>query len=415
MAKNIEKITIKIEGIEWEEALDKAFKKKQKDVKIDGFRSGSVPKDIYIEKVGIESLYMDAINIVSSNAYEKAMEKSKIEPVIAPVVDVKDVNEKEVTFEYTITGKPEITLGAYKNLNIKKEKVSVSKEDIEEEITNLRNQLAEIKVKEDGVVENHDTAVIDFKGFVDGKELEGASGDNYPLEIGSNTFIPGFEESVIGMKVNDTKTIHLKFPKDYVKDLANKDVDFEITLREIKTRILPEINKEFFEDLGYDKVTNEKELEAEVKNILVDRKQKEIDDKYLEAVLNKATENMKVELSDEIIHDEIHRMIHQFEEQLRLQNISLEDYFKYTGTTEEDLHKNMENEAIKRIKYRYLLEEVAKKENIDVTLEEAEKDAEEMAKNYGITKDELLKAFGSMEVLKYDAKMRKTLEFMQNN
>ncbi len=415
MAKNIEKITIKIEGKEWQDALDKTFKKKQKDVRIDGFRKGAVPKEVYYEKVGVSSLYMDSMNEVVDSAYQKALKESKILPAIEPVIDVTSVDENSVTFEITIVGKPDIELGAYKNLKIKKEEVKVTAEEVKEEIEHLRNEFAEIKVKEKGEVENKDTAIIDFKGFIDGQELEGGSGANYPLEIGSNTFIPGFEENVIGMKVGDKKTIHLKFPDDYVKDLAGKEVDFEIILREIKTRILPEINETFFEDLGYDKVTNEKELKEEVKKILTEKKQQEIDDKYIEEKLQKASDNMKVDLPDEIIHDEIHRMIGQFEEQLKMQGLTKEQYFQYANLNEETLHENMRPEAIRRIKYRYLLEEVAIKENIEVTDEEVEKDANEMAENYGITKEELLKAFGSEEVLKYDAKMRKTLEFLKNN
>ena len=415
MAKNTEKITIKIEGEEWQKALDKTFKKKQKDVKIDGFRKGAVPKEVYYEKVGIESLYMDSLNDVADNAFRKALKEAKVKPIIEPGIDVTDVNKDCATFEITLIGKPDITLGAYKDLKIKKETAKITDEEVANEIEHLRNEFAEIKVKEDGKVETGDTAVIDFKGFVDGKELDGGSGANYPLEIGSNTFIPGFEDAVLGMKVDETKTIDLKFPDNYTPDLAGKKVKFDVTVKEIKTRILPEIDDDFFEDLGYDKVTNEKELKDEVKKILMERKQQELDDKYIEDILSKASDNMKVELDEEIIHDEIHRLMSQFEEQLKMQGLTLDQYFEFTKMTHDDLHKNMEPEAIKRIKYRFLLEEVALKEKIEVTEEEADKDAEEMAKNYGITKDELMKAFGSKEVLMYDAKMRKTLDFLKNN
>ena len=415
MAKNDEKITIKIEGEEWQKALDKAFKKKAKEVKVDGFRKGAVPKDIYLEKFGIESLYMDAVDDCINDAYKKALDQSKIEPVIEPKVDVSQIDKDSVTFEITITGKPEVKLGAYKDLKIKKDKVEVSKEEIDEEINHLREQFAEIRVKEEGEVEDGDTAVIDFKGYVDGEELEGGSGENFPLEIGSHTFIPGFEEGVLGMKVNEEKELDLQFPDDYVKDLAGKKVTFHVTLKEIKTRVLPDVDEDFFKDLGYDKVTNAEELAKEVENVVKNRKQNEIDDRFIEEVLKTASENMEVELSDAIIDDEVHRMIHQFEDQLKMQNLKMDQYLEFSGMTHEDLHKNMEPEAIKRIKYRYLLEAVAEAEKIEVTDEEAEKDAEEMAQNYGISKEELLEAFGSMEVLKYDAKMRKTLEFLKEN
>ena len=415
MAKNKDVVTIEIAGKDWEKALDKAFKKKVKEVKVDGFRKGSVPKNIYMEKFGIESLYMDAANDVVQDAYTKALKDSKVEPVIEPAIDVKEINEEKVVFEITITGKPEVKLGDYKNLKVKKEDVEVSKEEVDHEIEHLREQFAEIRVKEDGEVEDGDTAVIDFKGTVDGKELEGGSGENFPLEIGSHTFIPGFEEGVLGMKVGEEKDLHLKFPEDYVKDLAGKEVVFHVTLNEIKTRILPDIDEDFFKDLGYDKVTNQDELVIEVEKVIKDRKTQDADDRFLEEVLKNASENMEVDLPEEMIDDEVHRMMHQFESQLKMQGLTLDQYMEFTKMSHEDFHKNMEPEAIKRIKYRYLIEAVAEKEKIEVTDEEAEKDADEMAKNYGISKEELVNAFGGMDVLKYDSKMRKTLNFLKEN
>ena len=400
MAKNKDVVTIEIAGKDWEKALDKAFKKKVKEVKVDGFRKGSVPKNIYMEKFGIESLYMDAANDVVQDAYTKALQDSKVEPVIEPAIDVKEINEEKVVFEITITGKPDVKLGDYKNLKVKKEDVEVSKEEVDHEIEHLREQFAEIRVKEDGEVEDGDTAVIDFKGTVDGKELEGGSGENFPLEIGSHTFIPGFEEGVLGMKVGEEKDLHLKFPEDYVKDLAGKEVVFHVTLNEIKTRILPDIDEDFFKDLGYDKVTNQDELVIEVEKVIKDRKSQDADDRFLEEVLKNASENMEVDLPEEIIDDEVHRMMHQFESQLKMQGLTLDQYMEFTKMSHEDFHKNMEPEAIKRIKYRYLIEAVAEKEKIEVTDEEAEKDADEMAKNYGISKEELVNAFGGMDVLK---------------
>ncbi len=415
MAKNTEKVTIKIEGEEWSKALDKAFKKRAKEVQVDGFRKGNVPKDIYLKKFGIESLYMEAMNIVADEAYSKAMKKAKVTPAVEPSFDVKSIDEKSVEFELTIVGKPDVKLGKYKDLKIKKEKADVTKEEIETEISHLREQFAEIRVKEDGKVENGDTAVIDFLGTVDGKELEGGKGANFPLEIGSHTFIPGFEEGVLGMKVGEEKDLDLEFPKDYVKDLAGKKVTFHVTLNEIKTRVLPDIDEDFFKDLGYDKVTNAEELSKEVEKVIKDRKKQEIDDRFLEEVLSKASENMEIEIPEEMLDDEVHRMMHQMEEQLKMQGITMEQYMQFSKLSHEDMHKNMEPEATKRIKYRYLLEAVAEAENIEVTKEEADKDAEEMASNYGITKEELIKAYGSEEVLIYDAKMRKTLDFLKNN
>lgn len=412
--KNVHEIEIKIEGKEWEECLDKSFKKKIKDVKVDGFRKGACPKDVYLKKFGKESLYMDAVDQAIEIAYEKCMKENDLIPVIQPTLDVKNIDENSVTLSFKIITKPEIKLGAYKDLKIKKETVEVSNKEIDEEIEKLRENFAEIKVKEDKEkIAEHDTAVINFKGYVDGKELEGGSGENFPLEIGSNTFIPGFESGLIGLKKGDKKTLDLQFPADYAKDLSGKDVKFDVEVMEVKTRVLPEIDQAFFEDLGYDKVTNEEELKKEVEKLIKERKENDLEDKYLEECLQKAADNMTLELNEEIIDDEVHRMIHQFEEQLKMQGLSLDQYREFTGVDHEALHKQMEPEATKRVKYRYLLEEVANVEKIDFTDKEVEKKSQEMAENYGITKEELLEAYGSLDIIKYDMKMREAMEIIR--
>ena len=413
--KNVKEIEIKIEGETWENALDKAYKKKNKEVKVEGFRKGTAPKNIFIKKFGIEALYMDAVDFVMDEAYQKALDEAKITPVIEPKLDITSISEKEAVFKFTITDNPEVTLGEYKKLGIKKETVKVTKEEIDEEVAKLQNQLAEIAPKEKGKVEKGNTAVIDFEGFVDGKALDGGKGENYPLEIGTNTFIPGFEDGVIGMAIGETKELNLKFPEDYVADLKGKEVKFNVTVREIKERIVPELNEDFYKDLGYENIKNETEFRKEVENVITERKTADIEDAHLEKCLEKASDNMKVELSEDIIDEEVHRMIHQFEDQLKMQGIKVEDYMQITGMTHEKMHEQMEPEAIKRIKYRYLLEAIADAEKIDFTEEEVNKKAEEMASNYGITVEELLKAYGSNEIVKYDMKMHGALEIVKNN
>ena len=413
--KNVKEIEIKIEGETWENALDKAYKKKNKEVKVEGFRKGTAPKNIFIKKFGIEALYMDAVDFVMDEAYQKALDEAKITPVIEPKLDITSISEKEAVFKFTITAKPEVTLGEYKKLGIKKETVKVTKEEIDEEVSKLQNQLAEIAPKEKGKVEKGNTAVIDFEGFVDGKALDGGKGENYPLEIGTNTFIPGFEDGIIGMAIGETKELNLKFPEDYVADLKGKEVKFNVTIREIKERIVPELNEDFYKDLGYENIKNETEFRKEVENVITERKTADIEDAHLEKCLEKASDNMKVELSEDIIDEEVHRMIHQFEDQLKMQGIKVEDYMQITGMTHEKMHEQMEPEAIKRIKYRYLLEAIADAEKIDFTEEEVNKKAEEMASNYGITVEELLKAYGSNEIVKYDMKMHGALEIVKNN
>lgn len=413
MEKNVHEITVVIDKEEWAKALDKAYKKKNKEVKIDGFRKGAAPKDIFIKKFGIESLYMDAVDQVVDPAYKKALDEAKITPVIEPKLDIKSVTEEAVTFVFTLIERPEVKLGDYKNLGIKKESPKVTKKEIEEEIKNLRDKLAEITLKEGGKIEDGDTAVIDFKGFVDGKPLEGGTGENYPLQIGSHTFIPGFEEGLVGLKSGDEKTLELTFPEDYVEDLKGKKVKFKVKINEIKTRVLTELNEDFYKDLGYEDMKTKEELEEEVKKTISLKKEEELDDKYTEECLDKAVSNMTVSLNKEIVDDEIHHMIHQFEQRLASQGLNIEQYYQFSGMTHEKLHEQMHDEAEKRVKYRYLIEAVSEKENISVTDEETEAKAKEMSENYGISKDELIKAYGSLEVIKYDIKMHKALEIIK--
>ena len=413
--KNVHEIEIKLTS-DWSKCLDNAFKKKVNEVKVDGFRKGTCPKEIYIKKFGIESLYMDAVDEAVGIAYKKALDENKdITPVIEPKVDVKNISEKEVEFKFTIISKPEIKLGEYKNLGIKKDEVKVTKKEIEDEISKMQDRFADLIVKTDGIVEEGNTAIIDFKGEVDGAPLEGGSAENYSLEIGTHSFIPGFEEGLVGHKTGDIVTLNLKFPEDYVENLKGKDVTFEVKINEVKVRVLPEINEDFFKDLGYEDIKTKEELESKVKSELLKEKEAKIVDAHLDKVLDKAVENMKVELNEEIIDDEIHRMIHEYERQLQMQGLDMQKYFELTGDTEESLHKKMEGEATKRVKYRYLIEEVAAKENVEFTKEEVDAKAKEMAENYGISVDELIKAYGSLDVVKYDMTMHKALEIIKEN
>ncbi len=410
--KNVHDIEIEIKGKEWEDILDATFKKRNRNLKVDGFRKGKCPKNIYIQRFGIESLYMDAIDAASSKAYMDAIKKEDLIPVCEPKMDIKDISKDHVKFTFTIITRPEVKLGEYKNLDVKKDAVKVTKKEIEEEIARLASRFAEIVVKDNGEVVEGNTAVIDFEGFVDGKPLEGGNGENYPLEIGSHTFIPGFEEGVVGMKVGETKELNLKFPDEYTKELAGKKVKFKVTVREIKERVLPELNKEFYEDLGFKDVKTEEEFNKEVKKMLEERKQEDVNNKYVDDVLEAAAKNMKVDINEEIIDDEVHRMMHQFEEQMRMQGLTLDQYFEFSGTTHEDMHKQMEPEATKRVKYRYLIEEVADKEKIEISDKDAEEEAQKMADQYAVSKEEFLTHFGGLETVKYDMRMKKAIQII---
>ena len=414
MKKNVHEIEIKLDK-EWTSALDEVFKKKNKETKIDGFRKGTAPKDVYLKHFGIESLYMDAVDSCISVAYKKALEQEKLVPVVEPKVDVTGISDTNVIFKFTIITKPEVVLGEYKNLKVKKDKVTVSDEEVNHEIDHLREHMADVVVKENGVVAEGDTAVIDFTGFINGEEFEGGKGENFPLEIGSHSFIPGFEEGLIGLKSGEEKNLELKFPENYIENLKGKDVTFKVKINEVKTRVLPDINEDFFADLGYDDVKTEAELRAKVKEEITLEKEHIADDEFVNKCLDAAVKNMKVDINEEIIDEEIHRMIDQYAYQLQMQGMNIDDYYKMTGTTEDDLHKMMAPEAEKRVKYRYLIEGIADDEDLKFTEEEIKNRAEELAKQFNMSVEELVKNFGSMDVIEYDLRMHKSLEILKES
>ena len=259
---------VKLGGAEWEKCLDDTFKNKVKDVKIDGFRKGTVPKDIYLKKFGIESLFMDAADAALPTLYRKLMDENKdLEPAVMPTVDIKNINEKEIVVTFSVVTKPEVKLGKYKDLKIEKEKIEVTEEEIEHELGHLKEQFIEIKAKEDGVVEEGNEVRIDFEGFKDNVPFEGGKSENYRLVIGSHSFIPGFEEGIIGMKVGEEKELNLKFPEDYhAEELKGKDVVFKVKVNEINERVYPEMNDDFFKDLAIPEVDTEQKLRDFLKN-----------------------------------------------------------------------------------------------------------------------------------------------------
>ena len=248
---NLKEIEKTVEGKVWEDAIEKAYKKAIKKIKIDGFRPGKAPKNVFLKKYGETNLWIDAADIVLEDAYREVLEDAKDLDIVArPEISLKSIDDKKVEFLFTLTLKPEVKLGKYKKLGVKKEDVKVSKEEVENAILSLRNRYSEMIPKE-GKAENGDVAVIDFEGFKDGVAFEGGKGENYSLTLGSNTFIPGFEDGVIGMKIGEEKDLNLTFPKDYQsEELRGKDVVFHVVLNDLKTLSIPELDEDFFEDLG---------------------------------------------------------------------------------------------------------------------------------------------------------------------
>ena len=411
--KNVHEVSVKIDGDAWKEALDKAFNEKVKDAKVDGFRKGKVPRNIYEKNFGKESLWLTAADVVLQDAYVKAMEESKLVPVVQPDVNLKNISDEEVEFTFTIITKPEVNVKKYKGLKIKPEEVKVTKEEIEHELGHVLERYTELVTKE-GKVEAGDIAVIDFEGFKDGVAFDGGKGENYSLEIGSNTFIPGFEEQVIGMEVGEEKDLNVTFPEDYgVKDLKGAPVVFKVKVNEIKTKQARELDEDFFEDLGLEGVDSKEKLEAEIEKSIKAQKEMDSENKYIDTILEEVSKNVEVDIPEEMVNEEIDRLKRRFEEQMRMQGISLDLYYQFTKSTEADLRNQLEKEAYSNVLYRLMLEEIMTLEKIEVSEEDAEKEAEELAKKYQVSKDEFLANFGGIDMIKYDLEMRKTIDLLK--
>jgi len=409
----VHEVEVKIDGDKWTKAVDKVFEKRQKTVKVDGFRKGKVPRSIYEKKFGKESLYLEAADIVVEDAYVKAMEKTDVTPVVKPTVELKDINDKECVFTFKIVTKPEVVVKKYKGLNVKPKKVEVTEEEIEHELGHVLERFTELVTKDEKAkVENKDVAIIDFEGFKDGVAFDGGKGENYSLEIGSNTFIPGFEEQIIGMKAGEEKDI--KLPEDYTaQDLAGKDVVFKVKVNEIKVKQNRELDEDFFEDLGIEGVDSEKKLRDHIKEDLKKHKELDAENDYIDELLDAISKHVEVDIPQEMVDDETDRLVERFEEQMRSQGISLDLYYQFTQTTEEDLRNKMEKEAYTNLVYRLMLEQISKEEKIEVTDAEVEKELDKLAAQYKITKEQFLKEFGGLEFVKYDVEVHKVLELLK--
>ena len=408
--KNIVELTEKISGDKWKDALKKSFDKNSKKIKMDGFRPGKVPYDMYVKRNGIDALVLDAIDLVINEAYLNAIDTNKIVPAAMPSYDIKNLSEDEIEFVFKVVTKPELKIKKYKDLKVKKDELKVTDEEINHEIEHLLEHYAELVIK-DGKVENGDTVIIDYVGRVDDKEFEGGSAENYSLEIGSNTFIPGFEEQLIGMSKEETKDIKVTFPSDYhAENLKGKDAIFTVTVHEIKVKENRKLDEEFFEDLGMEGVNSEETLKASIKEHLEAHKKTDIENKFVEELMDSISKNTEVDIPEEMVNEEIDRLMHRAEENLKYQGISLDLYYQFTKSTEEDMRKSLEPEAFKNVMYRLILEEVQKLENITVTDSEIEKELDKMAEEYKKSKEEIEKELGGKEMIRYDLEVRKTFE-----
>ena len=406
-------VNIKIEGEEWKNALHKAYKKNNKKAKIDGFRPGKAPYEIFVKHYGIENLFIDAADSCLQESYLKAITDSKLIPVTEPKVDIKEIDEEHVEFIFTIITKPEIKIKKYEGLKIKKDKLEVKEEEIQDEIDHLLEQYAELVVKE-GTVENGDTVILDYEGFLDGVPFEGGKAENYSLVIGSNTFIPGFEEQLIGMDKDSEKEIKVTFPEDYhAENLKGKETTFKVKVHEIKTKQNRELDDEFFEDLGMEGVNSLETLKESIKEHLEAHKKTDIENKFVDDMLDAISKQTEIDIPEEMVEDEINHLIKRFEEQLKYQGVSLDLYYSLTKSTEKDLREQVEKEAFKNVLYRLILEELVKILEITVTDEEANEELEKMAKQYNATKEDIQKELGGMDMIKYDIEIRKAFDKLE--
>lgn len=406
---------LKLEGKEWKGCLDESFNKKRKDIKMDGFRKGQVPFDVYVKKSGIESLFMDAIDMAVDILYAKLLsDPETITPAATPSIDIKDINADMVEIEFTLTASPEVKLGKYKSLKIKKEEVEITEDEIEHELGHLKEQFIEVKeLDEKAKVKEGNVAIIDFEGFLDGVAFNGGKGNDYSLVIGSNTFVPGFEDALIGLKKGDKKDVKVTFPENYHSDeLKGKPVVFKVTVKEIKERVFPEFNKEFFDDLGVGGVTSLEELKNYISENKKAEKTKQLDDEYLFKCLDTVINDSKFEIPEEMTEDEVNRLVREFSERLQYQGLKLEDYLKYSNTSMDNFKSSLKDEANKRIGYRLVIDAVVAAEKIEISDEELQKGLEETSKQYNTTVDEFVKQIGSKELFKYDLLMRKAMEIV---
>lgn len=397
-------------------ALDQAFNKVKKNLNAPGFRKGHMPRAVFNQKFGEEALYDDALNAILPSAYEAAIAELGLDVVAQPKIDVKSIEKgQDWTLTAEVVTKPEVKLGAYKDLEVSVEvSKEVTDEDVDAKLENERKNLAELVVKE-GAAENGDTVVIDFVGSVDGVEFDGGKGENHSLELGSGQFIPGFEDQLVGSKAGDEVEVKVTFPEDYqATDLAGKDAVFVTKVNEVKAKEVPALDDELAKDLD-DEVETLDELKAKYRKELEAAKEIAFDDAVEGAALDLAVENAEiVELPAEMVEDEVHRAMNEFMGNMQRQGISPEMYFQITGTTQEDLHKQYEADADKRVKTNLVIEAVAAAEGFDATEEEIQKEINDLAAEYNMEVSQVSSLL-SPEMLKHDITMKKAVELITSS
>ena len=411
-------LKVEIEAERVNEALEQAYKKVVKDIDISGFRKGKVPRKVLEARYGKEILHKDALDILIPQGYSEALEETGIEPIDQP--DIKDFHIKEdepATFTAEVEVKPEVELGQYKDLEIEKEEAEVTDEEIQEEIDRVRNQHSQLVASDKEIVEDGDFVIIDFEGKKDGEKFPGGSAEEYSLEIGSNTFIPGFEEQLIGAKVGDELELNITFPEDYnAKDLAGEEVVFDVEIKEIKEKQLPELDDEFAKEVS-DYETFE-EYKESIKERLQENKKERTEREYENNLIETASGNAQVDVPEKMVEDELNKMFQNFAQSVSQQGMDVQDYLDYMGTDEEGWKEQNKENAEKRTRSNLVLEAIAEEEDIEISEEEIEEQINEIAESND-QDPEQIKAFlqmqGQLNGLKDGLKMQKTIEFLKEN
>lgn len=409
-------LTVEVDAETFKTALDDAFKKVVKQVSIPGFRKGKIPRGLFEQRFGVEALYQDALDILLPVEYPKAVEEAGIEPVDRPEIDVEKIEKGEsLIFTAKVTVKPEVKLGEYKGLGIEKDDTTVTDEDVQNELKALQERQAELVVKEEGAVEEGNTVVLDFEGFVDGEAFEGGKAENYSLEVGSGSFIPGFEDQLVGLEAGAEKDVEVTFPEEYhAEDLAGKPAVFKVKIHEIKAKELPELDDEFAKDID-EEVETLAELTEKTKKRLEEAKENEADAKLREELVLKASENAEIDVPQAMVDTELDRMLKEFEQRLRMQGMNLELYTQFSGQDEAALKEQMKEDAEKRVKSNLTLEAIAKAENLEVSDEEVDAELTKMAEAYNMPVENIKQAIGSTDAMKEDLKVRKAIDFLVEN
>ncbi|MCY1603962.1 trigger factor [Staphylococcus pettenkoferi] len=406
-------LSVTVPSEKFDNALDKAFKKVVKQINVPGFRKGKVPRQIFEQRFGVEALYQDAADIVLPEAYGEAIEETGIKPVDQPEIEVQQIEKgQDFKFDATVTVEPEVELGDYKGLEIEKQDADLTDEEVDEAINQQLNQLSEMVVKEDGAVEEGDTVNIDFDGYVDGEQFEGGQADSYDLEIGSGSFIPGFEEQLVGVKAGEEKDVNVTFPEEYhAEELSGKEATFKTKVNEIKYKEVPELDDEIANELDSDAETVD-QYKENLRKRLAEQKQTEAENVQKEEAIQKASDNAKIDIPEAMVNTELDRMLQEFGQRMQQQGLSLETYFQISGQYESQLREQMKDDAEARVRTNLTLTAIADKEDIEVSEEDIDKELEKMSEQFNISVEDIKNTLGNTDIVKNDVRIQKVIDLL---